>query len=143
MAERAQGRRTRHGAALSAALAAGRLELQRCAACAAVHYPPAEICRHCLGGELMPECFDARGVIIATALVHRSHRADFSGVRWPVASVKLDAGPVVFAHVAEIIPAGTCVRLVALRDRLGDGVFGAVRDDGDLTDLHSRLARTP
>jgi uncharacterized OB-fold protein len=124
-------------------LAAGRLELQRCAACAAVQYPPAEVCLTCLGDELSVARFDARGVIIAAARVHRSYRADFSGAEWPVASVKLDAGPVVLAHVADVIRAGTGVRLVALTDRLGDGVFGAVRDDEDLTHLQTRMSRTP
>jgi len=136
-------KRSRSGASVSGALAAGRLELQRCAACAAVQYPPAEICRRCLGGDLGLAPFDARGIVIATVRVHRSYREDFEhGGPWAVASVKLDAGPVVFAHAAEVFERGAPVLLVALIDRLGDGVFGAVRRIEQQSELQARFTGT-
>ena len=68
--------------------------------------------------------------------MYRSYAVDFDeGGPWMIASLKMDAGPIVFAHVPELIDGGTVVFLVALTDSVGDGVLGAVRT----TDDHERL----
>lgn len=130
------------GAQLSAVLATGRLELPCCSSCGAIQYPPAEICRQCLAGvvELAPA--DPNGSVIASAAVHRSYAMDFAdGGPWFVASIKLAAGPIVFAHVLELLDGGTVVMLVALTDGLGDGVLGAVREAGEQGALQARFNR--
>ena len=47
------GSRSRAALGLTAAAALGRFELQVCATCKAVQYPPREICHVCLGDELI------------------------------------------------------------------------------------------
>jgi len=136
-------RRTVAGSALRDILNDGRIELQVCGDCKAVQYPPAEVCRSCLGGRLEFAAQPASGHIIASVLVYRSYRDDFAhGGPWPVASVRLDTGPTVFAHVADLLDAGTEVRLAALVDSLGEGVFGAVRDPGDTTVIQKRFNKS-
>lgn len=143
MAESPGRARTPSGAALSVRLADGRLELQCCTACGATQYPPAELCRRCLGDTLVFTPLDAHGTVIASALVHRSLADDFAiGGPWPIASVRLDAGPIVFAHLAAALPANERVQLVALRDRLGDGVLGAVRNAAQRAALLARFEET-
>ncbi len=136
-------RRTRPGAAQRACLTAGNVDMQVCAACAHVQYPPAECCRHCLGDELVFTSVDPAATVIATTIVHRSYRDDFTtGGPWPVASVRLATGATVFAHVSEVIAPGTPVTLVALTDKLREGVFGAVRAPHELAALQARFEAT-
>lgn len=133
-------RRTPPGAEQRARLAAGALEMQVCAACAHVQYPPAECCRHCLGDALTFAPVDPAATVIATTRVHRSYRDDFaSGGPWPVASIRLASGATVFAHVLEPIAGDTPVTLVALTDKLGEGVFGAIRAPHEFTALQARF----
>ncbi len=81
-----------------------------------------------------------RAAVIASAAVYRSYAADFEeGGPWVIASVKMDAGPIVFAHVTELLDGGTIVTLVALTDRVGDGVLGAVRTDSEVEQLKQRF----
>lgn len=132
--------RSRMGARLSASLAEGRFELPCCATCGAVQYPPADLCRQCLGNAVEMSSCDPRATVIASAAVHRSYAADFEdGGSWAIASVKMDAGPIVFAHVTELLDGGTTVTLVALTDRVGDGVLGAVRTDSEVEQLKQRF----
>lgn len=133
-------RRTRAGAGQRARLTNGSVALQVCAACAHVQYPPAECCRRCLGDELAFTDLDPDATVIATTLVHRSYRDDFAaGGPWPIASVRLATGATVFAHVAGTLAGGTPVKLVALTDKLGEGVFGAVSTPHELAALQARF----
>ena len=133
-------RRTRPGAEQRACLTAGRVEMQVCAACAHVQYPPADCCRMCLGDELAFAPVDPAATVIATTIVHRSYRDDFAlAGPWPVATVRLASGATVFAHVLESIPCDTPVALVALTDKLGEGVFGAVRAPHEAKALQARF----
>ena len=142
MSEHTGRPRTAAGAAVSAALAAGRVELQSCAACGTVHYPPAEICRRCLHGRLELTPCDRGATVIASTAVHRSYAVDFAdGGPWFVASVKMKAGPVAFVHVPDLLGGGTAVELVPLIDRLGDGVLGAVADPGERDLLQARVGK--
>lgn len=133
-------RRTRPGAAQRDRLTAGSVEMQVCGTCAHVQYPPAECCRVCLGDELTFTGVDPAATVIATTIVHRSYRDDFTtGGPWPVASIRLASGATVFAHVSGMIAPGTPVTLVALTDKLGEGVFGAVRAPHELAALQTRF----
>lgn len=144
MSETSQRPRTRAGAAVSSALAAGRLELPRCGSCGAVQYPPQEFCRECLDGEPVLAPCNPRATVIASAAVNRSYAADFAdGGPWFVASVKMDAGPIAFVHVGELLEGGAKVQLVPLVDRLGDGVLGAVHDENEHEALRARFGKRP
>lgn len=123
------------GSRLSAALATGQFVLPSCQMCSAVNYPPSEVCRVCLSDEIGLAACDPSASVIASALVVRSYADDFKDrAPTPIASVKMNVGPIVFAHAAELLDVGVDVTLIAMKDRLGDGVLGVVRnaDDRDL-----------
>ncbi|MDA0824008.1 MAG: zinc ribbon domain-containing protein [Proteobacteria bacterium] len=131
------------GEKLSQALLAGRLELPTCQRCSNVQYPPSEICRHCLSDALEVTACDPAGKVIACALVHYSLALDFDvNSPWPIASVKMNAGPVVFAHALEFLKRDTAVTLVPIIDSIGDGVFGALANVADRDLLQTRFNRT-
>jgi uncharacterized OB-fold protein len=96
-------RRTARGQDFSAANYAGALLLQHCVNCDTVQYPPAEICRHCLGNELLWRKTSTRGTILSAVSLHHSlweyFKRRIANTPWPVATVKLDSGVVVFAHL--------------------------------------------
>jgi uncharacterized OB-fold protein len=52
--------------------AEGTLLFQRCAACAAANFPPAEHCRQCLSTDLGWERSGGRGVVYSWTVVHRA-----------------------------------------------------------------------
>lgn len=138
MTERA--RRTRLGSELSELLVLNRLELQVCQVCKAVQYPPAEICRGCLRDELSFAPIEVRATVIASAIVHHSHRADFAvGGPWSIASVRLGSGAVAFAHILSPLACGENVELIALTDRLGDGVLGAISNESERAKLQAKF----
>ena len=140
MSKRLGRTRSTMGAKLCAALKAGALALPRCRQCGATHYPPTSICRHCLSSDIELSAVDPHGTVIASALVHRSYAADFaSGGPWPIASVKLDVGPIVFCHTASLLTSGTAVALVPVVDRLGDGVLAALRTDDERALIAARF----
>jgi uncharacterized protein len=51
--------------------AAGELRFQRCRACGAAQFPPAEICRACLGADLLWERSAGLGTLYSWTVVHR------------------------------------------------------------------------
>ena len=112
---------------LSLAAAHGRLELQVCDECGAVQYPPREACVRCLSVQLTWRHQDGRGELIAETRLHHSLDAFFRGkLPWRVGLVRLDAGPVVVAHVHVAVPhAPGRVRLVARADRAGQAALFA------------------
>jgi len=87
-------------AALEQGAVDGRLRLQRCAECAAVQYPPRELCLCCLSDRLSWQIVDGEAEILAATALHHSLDPWFAARSpWTVASLRLAAGPVVFAHV--------------------------------------------
>jgi len=78
----------------------GSLTLQVCADCAAVQYPPRELCRACLADALAWRRVDGSATVLAATTLAHSLEEDFRArLPWHVASLALDAGPVVFAHI--------------------------------------------
>lgn len=113
---------------LTAAAAEGAFRLPVCRACGRVQYPPAEFCRDCLGDALDWRQVAADGVLLAETTLHRSTSRYFEA-RAPgrIGTVRLDAGPVVVAHLgpgAEAV--GDRVRLVNRLDDAGQAVFIAL-----------------
>ncbi|GAA4711297.1 hypothetical protein GCM10023215_61930 [Pseudonocardia yuanmonensis] len=77
-----------------AALRLERLELQRCAACARLRFPPMGRCPWCTSDRHDREDVDARGEVYSWIVVHRAFRPQFTAdVPYVVATVDLDAGP--------------------------------------------------
>jgi uncharacterized protein len=78
----------------------GSLHLQCCRDCATVQYPPREVCRHCLGDQLRWQRVDGSATVLASTVLQHSLEEEFlARLPWCVVSLKLAAGPVVFAHV--------------------------------------------
>lgn len=117
--------RCAHG--LTRAAAEGRFELQVCADCETVQYPPREVCGHCLSGQLDWRPVDERGTLLATTTLRHSNDLYFrERLPWRVGTVRMDAGPSVVAHVQEHCADGGRVRLALKLDRAGQAVLHAL-----------------
>ena len=113
---------------MSAAAAEGRFELQVCARCQTVQYPPRESCVRCLSTDLAWKLQQGRGDLISmTELAHSHDRYFRDRLPWRLGMVRLDGGPTVIAHLhgdVAVVPAR--VRIAAWLDRAGRGVLVAL-----------------
>jgi len=118
-----QGLRSRTAHGLTAAAAEGRFALQVCLDCAAVIYPPRDACPSCLSPRLPFRDVDRGGTLLAETTVQTSTDPYFrERTPWRVGSVKLDAGPVVVAHLHGDTLEGGRVRLDFKLDKSGSAV---------------------
>jgi uncharacterized OB-fold protein len=108
--------------------AAHALLLQVCRNCGQVQYPDREVCGRCLGAHLERRTVDSTGEILGWTRLHASLEALFRPhLPWLVASVRLQAGPVVIVHWAGTEPAvGQAVQVGMLRDPADRSVLVAV-----------------
>jgi NAD(P)-dependent dehydrogenase (short-subunit alcohol dehydrogenase family)/uncharacterized OB-fold protein len=108
--------------------ARGGLELQSCADCGAVQYPPREMCGACLSDHLVWRPHDGAGeLLVETTLRHAMELHFRERLPWRSGLVRLDGGPTVVAHVhADVPPAPARVTLTAALDRSGQAVLVAV-----------------
>jgi uncharacterized OB-fold protein len=86
-------------------LAAGRLELQRCAACERVRFPPIAACPYCStpGGDW--EEFAARGRLYSWVITHVPFAEELAAeVPYAIATVELECGPRIFARLTDYEP---------------------------------------
>lgn len=116
---------------LTSAAAGRALRLPVCQACSHVTYPPEEICGACLSGDVNWQAVPAQGELLADTRIHRSLGRYFE-IRPPhaIALVRLDAGPVLQAHLADkSLEPGARVAVLAHLDDAGQGVFSAVRPE--------------
>ena len=91
---------------LTAAAAEGRFELQVCADCGAVQYPPREACGHCVLHRLQWKPQSGAGRLLALTTLHHSNDLFFrERLPWRLGLVHLDAGPTVVAHLHGDVPA--------------------------------------
>ena len=67
-----QGVRSRTALGLTAAAAEGRFQLQVCADCAVVIYPPRDACPRCLSARLPFRDVDNRGTLLAETTIRTS-----------------------------------------------------------------------
>lgn len=95
--------RTVPGEAFSAANLPCSLALRQCTACGGVQYPPQEVCGHCLGGDLVWRPCPGDGTLLSAVDLQHSlwefFRRRLDNGPWAVASVRLQAGITVFAHL--------------------------------------------
>jgi len=110
-----------------------RLKLQVCEHCEEVQYPPQEFCYHCLSNALNWETLDNTGTVLSWTKLDASSN-DFFKSKLPmyVAYIRLDAGPVIFAHLtAESAKTETVVQVLNRIDKSGQAAFFAVSVEDD------------
>jgi uncharacterized OB-fold protein len=96
------------------------LRLQVCTRCDATQYPPRERCAECLADALAWQTVDGHATVLAVSALAHSLEPWFSArLPWQVASLRLDAGPVVFAHLATEASRGDRLRVHTVRDASG------------------------
>jgi len=112
--------------------------LQVCGECGAVQYPPREACVRCLSVQLTWKAQDGHGELIAETKLHHSLDPFFRDkLPWRVGLVRLDAGPIVLAHVHGALPhASVRVRLKAVVDAAGHAALFAFPEQ-DTPDMRS------
>jgi NAD(P)-dependent dehydrogenase (short-subunit alcohol dehydrogenase family)/uncharacterized OB-fold protein len=117
--------RSRAALGLTAAAALGRFELQVCADCDAVQYPPREACHRCLSDRLRWRGQTGLGELLSTTTVHHSHDPFFrERVPWKLGMVRLDVGPTLVVHLhGGCAPPPSRVRVDARLDKSGQGVL--------------------
>jgi NAD(P)-dependent dehydrogenase (short-subunit alcohol dehydrogenase family)/uncharacterized OB-fold protein len=135
--------RSRAALGLTAAAAQGRFQLQVCADCGTVQYPPRETCHRCLSDRLPWTDQSGTGELIAETTVHLSQDAYFrERAPWRIGMVRLDAGPTLVAHLpAAGAAAPARVRVGARLDKSGQGVLVAFPIDEVITMADDRQLR--
>lgn len=119
--------RSRAALQMSAAAARGALRLQHCRGCGAVAYPPRDACPACLSVTLDWRDTDPGGEVIARTTVQTTPDTYFrERMPWRVGTVRLDAGPMVMAHLHGDVAVPGRVRLAALLDKSGNAVVMAL-----------------
>lgn len=127
-------KRSRVALRLTAAAALGRFELQRCARCGAVQYPPREACHRCLSIDLEWKLQSGTGRLIARTTLFHSHEPFFrQRLPWRLGLVSLDVGPTVLAHVHQSVTTVPAPVEVAVRlDKAGQAVLVARLPGGSI-----------
>ncbi len=145
--------RTALGSAFNAANLPVALALQHCRDCGTVQYPPRELCRQCLGDALVWRSTRGSGHLVSSIELHHSLWEYFKRrlveKPWPVASVRLDGGVIVFAHLAMAtfgtaanprLPVGTAVQVFTHTDCSLNAVMIAVAADTPVDSRDQRHA---
>ena len=110
--------------------ASGTLVLQCCGECHRVSYPPRELCGHCLADALAWSPVDDTGTVQSLTELHYSLEPSYARhLPWVVASVRLDCGPVVLAHLPPGIAVKTRVKLRIVADAAGNRMLLAAGTD--------------
>lgn len=134
--------RSRAALGLTAAAALGRLELQVCAECGTVQYPPREACHRCLSPTLKWQLQSGEGELISETMLHHSHEAYFrERLPWRLGMVRLDCGPTVITHVHSGAARAPCrVRVLARLDRSGQAALVAIPGGRDISEGVAAMA---
>jgi len=79
---------------------AGRLRLQRCAACAHIRYPISRFCPRCLAEEHEWHDVSGRGTVFSYIVFHKAYHPGFKGdLPYNVALVQLEEGPRMYSNI--------------------------------------------
>ena len=119
------GARSRVALGLTAAAAEGRFDLQECAQCGTVQYPPRDACRQCLSVDLHWQGQDGLGELLAVTQLRHSNDLFFrERLPWRLGLVKLNNGPTLVVHLhGDVQAPPTTVRVGARLDRAGQAVL--------------------
>jgi uncharacterized OB-fold protein len=144
-AQRPPAQRSRAALGLTAAAARGRFELQVCAGCGTVQYPPREACHRCLAVELLWRPQSGAGELLCETVLHHSFEPYFRDrLPWRLGMVRLDCGPTVIVHLPGSVPAAPCrVRIVARLDRSDRAALIAVPAAHDGSEEAADMANDP
>ena len=108
----------------------GRFALQACEDCGAVTYPPRDACPKCLG-ELIWRDVSPLGTVIAETTLHSSVSLYYRArMPWRIATLVLDVGLSLIAHLHADCAIGQRARVLARLDRSGHAVLIGVPLDG-------------
>ncbi len=108
------------------------LTLQRCGQCQHVNYPPRELCGNCLADSLQWQPVDNTGIVQSVAQLHYSLEPEYAEhLPWTVASIKLDCGPLVLAHLQPDIMSGATVTLKLVQDQAANRMLVATGVDSE------------
>jgi NAD(P)-dependent dehydrogenase (short-subunit alcohol dehydrogenase family)/uncharacterized OB-fold protein len=119
--------RSRKAIAFSTAAAEGRLALQTCADCDHVIYPAREVCPQCWSMDLEWRDIPDGGELITETTLRTSVNTYFrERMPWRIGTVRLDAGPVVLAHIHGDVGEYERVKMIARTDKSGQGVLLAL-----------------
>jgi NAD(P)-dependent dehydrogenase (short-subunit alcohol dehydrogenase family)/uncharacterized OB-fold protein len=123
-------RRSRVALGLVRGAALGRLELQCCAACGAVQYPPREACVRCLSDELEWTAMSGRGELVSETTLRHSQELFFrERVPWRLGLVRLAEGVSLVVHLDSRCGGAPCnVVVEAALDRAGQAALVAKPD---------------
>jgi NAD(P)-dependent dehydrogenase (short-subunit alcohol dehydrogenase family)/uncharacterized OB-fold protein len=122
-----QSIRSRTAQGLTAAAAQGSFQLQKCAECAHVFYPPRDACPNCLSAHVPFIPVDNRGVLTVETTIRTSTDPYFrERMPWRAGLTKLDAGPVILTHLHGDVKEGDYVRLELKLDKGGAPVLIAL-----------------
>jgi uncharacterized OB-fold protein len=104
--------------------------LQCCNKCGQVNYPVRELCGNCLGDSLVWQNAEGGGTVQSLTALHYPLEDNFSGhLPWRIASIKLDAGPVAFAHLQPGIECKARVTLSIAQDEFGNRILVATGEN--------------
>lgn len=139
--------RTHLGQRFSAANLPGTLVMQRCSHCGHVQYPPTELCSECLADGLLFTDIAVEGVLLQLSDLHHSlwefFKRRMKRNSWRIGSVKLNAGPTLFCHLADRdLTAGSPVQVFSHTDASQSTVLIAVAMNHDVHDRSVRLTIT-
>lgn len=106
------------------------LSLQCCGQCGHVNYPPRELCGNCLADALAWHPVDDGGIVQAKVKLHYSLEQEYAlHLPWPVASVRLDCGAIVLAHLQAGVETGSRTKIRVARDGVGNRMLVATGTD--------------
>jgi NAD(P)-dependent dehydrogenase (short-subunit alcohol dehydrogenase family)/uncharacterized OB-fold protein len=122
------GNRSRAALHLTAAVAEGRFELQKCHDCGQVQYPPRDACSACLSVRLVWQPVSGEGELISDTVLHHSNELYYRHlVPLRLGLVRLKENVTVLALLHMDCPAATApVRLCAHLDKAGQATFIAL-----------------
>ena len=119
--------RSRKALAFSTAAAEGRLALQICAECNHVIYPASVMCPKCWSLDLEWQDIADGGELISETTLRTSVNTYFrERMPWRIGAVRLDAGPMVLAHIHGDVGEYGRVKMIARTDKSGQGVLMAL-----------------
>jgi len=119
--------------------ASGTLNLQQCGECSQVNYPVRELCGNCLADTLQWRPVNDTGTVQSiTELQYSLEPAYTAHLPWSIASIQLDCGPIVLAHLVPGIVIGSPVKLKVVQDEQGNHMLLALGRDDAATHVASR-----
>lgn len=119
--------RSRAALQMSAVAARGALRLQHCAFCGQIAYPPRDACPSCLSVRLDWQETSGAGKVLAETMVHTTPDPYFrERMPWRVGTVRLDAGPILMAHLHGDVEVPGRVNVTAYLDKSGNAVLMAL-----------------